>query len=130
MGDLGNQQSYFNQYEWRTPEPTNYDFLKTTLTDDTAWNELDLSNIIPPRAISVDILLQANDNLVNSFIHLRKKGQSGLYQKYEYRQEVANVQHNVAPTIAVDTNRKLEIRCNPKPTDWIEISICILGWNV
>ncbi|MBA7494631.1 hypothetical protein ES702_05208 [subsurface metagenome] len=119
-----------HKYVWRTPEASSLDFYKEQLTNDTNWNDINLSSILPAGTIAADIYLYCLDNAAGSNISLRQNGQTGDYQIRFVCTSVSVKPAYFNGLIAVDGDRKIEIKCNPKPTDWSIININVVGWIV
>jgi hypothetical protein len=116
------------KFIWRSGNPATNDFEKTDLTDDTNWNDLDLSSIIPTNAIAVLIKVLVLDATANQYVHLRQNGQTQDKLTALTKNQVANIIVSLSHIVAVDSDRKLEIKCSVKPTDWTQISLMVLGW--
>jgi hypothetical protein len=103
-----------------------WDWDHTTLTDDTNFNDLDLSAIIPASAKAVQFFVNATDGAAGSWIGIRKNGYATDTQTV-YTQ-VANQAITFLFIIPPDSNRKVEVKCSPKPTDWTSIYLKVQGW--
>ena len=110
-------------------DPASVDFAKTDLTDDSEWNDLDLSSIINNvRAKAVTIGVNVIDNVVGSNVKFRKNGNSQVINVGAaniYNTSVTTSEHF---TIACDASQVIELNATPKPTDWTAINITVLAW--
>lgn len=114
---------------WRTPEETAaYDFVKGTLTDNTNWNDMDLTGIVPAGTTIAYIFFVIVDNAANSYMQLRKNGQTAVYQTHTLRTMVANVPNDNTLLVGLDGNLKCEVIFVPKPSSWSVINVIVLGW--
>ena len=110
-------------------DPATADFAKTDLTDDSEWNDLDLSDIINNvRAKAVLIGVNVIDNIAGSNVKFRKNGNSQVINVGAvniYNTSLTISEHLI---VACDTSQVIEINATPKPTDWNAINITVLAW--
>ena len=114
---------------WTWRDPNAYDFTKTDLTDDTNWNDLDLSSIVGSKKSLVSIRCVSNDDVAGSSVSFRMKGHSLNYVNPQFVAYVANINHINTFLIETDSDGKIEIKCSPKPTDWSTVSIVVRGYR-
>jgi len=115
-------------YEPRRPEATAPDWDETTLTDDTAWNDLDLSSILPEGLHHADLAVEAYDNLVGATIEFREKGLTGSVQRILLETTITN--RYIVPgqvNVQMSEARVIQIRVTPSPSNWSQIDITVLG---
>lgn len=125
-------KSHFHKNGWssfkrRSDAMTSDDFAKGDLVDNTSWQNLDLSYIVPIDCVAVLFRLEGIDNAVNSWMQLRGYETSDTYNVVQLQTQVAN---NPMPGFGIldVTFQKIQFRCDPKPTDWTNIKINVLGW--
>lgn len=123
-----------DRFVWRVPEPTDYDFDETALVaiGDVAgtWYDLDLSSIVPVGTTSVEIRLEALDNLAGSLFMLRKKGQEHEFQVGCIQSSVGNKPECDQIKIGVGVDRTIQFAADPKASDWTSIGLLIMGWYI
>lgn len=115
-------------YEPRRPEASAPDWDETTLTDDTNWNDLDLSSILPEGLHHADLAVEAYDNLVGATIEFREKGLTGSVQRILLETTITN--RLISPTqvtVQMSEARVIQIRVTPSPSNWGQIDITVLG---
>ncbi|MFZ2147459.1 MAG: hypothetical protein WAV28_09575 [Sedimentisphaerales bacterium] len=90
----------------------NYDFDDDFWTKDGAWNELDLSAIVPAgaSAIAVHSRCKASAINLNSVVFFRMSGQADIVATCKLRPQVIDVSLAALFVIGMPTNRKLEYR--------------------
>lgn len=118
-----------HSYVSRQPDVSSDDFAKTDFTDDVAYNVLNLSAVVPVGAVVVFMACYVKDNLVNSTVSLRRYGNSNAVQTEVLQVIVANMPVRRVVVVGVD-DQKVEISINPKPTDWNNVDITVVGWFV
>lgn len=116
-------------YEWRVPEPTNWDFTKATVPNPASagWRTLDLSSIIPDGVRAVHCRVEFTILNAGNF-QFRKVGQTGIYQCTGGYQTANNSYYQVDLTVPVDDNRKVELYFNSAPNNFSYFFLVILGW--
>ena len=103
-----------------------YDFLKTDLTTDYQYHDLDLSNIIPPGTIAVQIWGAFKSDTVQSEISLATKGYSGNYLKALFFQPIVNEGFGFSTILPVSKDRKIKYRISD--VNWVYINLQIVCW--
>ena len=109
-------------------DPSSFDFDETTLTDNTNWNNLDLSSIVDSGAKAVLLLVKGKDGSTSSLLSFRKNDNSNIINLGQVRTQVAAVVIQNDLVIPLDDNGVIEIKVVPKPTDWNDIDITVKGW--
>lgn len=112
---------------WTDAEPVDGtpNFDETDLTNDTNWNDLDISSIIGAKKCRVQIDIHAADNTTGSEIYLRTNGVSYDAPNILYS-AVANQEAMGTRDLETDDDGIIEIKCNPQPTSWTFIEIYII----
>jgi len=99
----------------------------------STWYDIDLSSFLPdvtPLVIdNVDIRLVLKDNAANSTFDLRKNGASNDTEQFKTYTQVANQALGSIGVVGIDSNEKIEFRCNPKASDWTVIILQIIGYS-
>jgi hypothetical protein len=117
---------YLNPSYYDRGDPADADFVKTDLTTDGAWHELDLSGIVPEGAKAVSISLYIVDNLAGQIVRFRRAGNVNIFAITGTATQVAYVPIFTHCICAVDENRKIEYYCSN--TSFTGIQITINGW--
>jgi hypothetical protein len=118
----------WSKLEWREPENTSDDFTKGDLTDDLLWNAVDLSSIVPDGTVGIILSMAGKDNVAGSYILARKLGQTDTHQSARLYIGVANQSFSTVGIIGINEDFKMEIITSPKPTDWVNIYLNVLGY--
>lgn len=105
-----------------------YDFLKTDLTTDYQYHDLDLSGIIPAGAVAVLLWGAFKGDVANAEVCLAKAGYSGNYLKALFFQPVVDQGHGFSAIIPVSPDRKIKYRISN--VNWIYINLQVVGWFV
>jgi hypothetical protein len=104
------------------------DFDETDLTDDTDWNDLDLSAIVGAKKMRVYIGSRYEDNAADSVITVRTNGMTDDGCCIALTINANQTLFNSHP-IETDANGVIEIKCDPKPTNWTLIDLYIFDWR-
>jgi hypothetical protein len=107
-------------------DPSAVDFAVGSLTTDGGWYDLDLSSIVPANAVAVDLLVEIQDDAVNSGLQLRKNGNSNAINVAIARTQVVNVSNYLNTTIPCDSSRVIEYSASN--LTWTTINITVRGW--
>ena len=91
-----------------------------------SWHELNLSSIVPANAHAVLMQFVLNDDLVNSYGWIRKKGNSGTWNSSEVRTQVANQEVINDITCPIASNGLLEYRFSN--VAFTGIRLTVKGW--
>jgi hypothetical protein len=111
---------------WRIPEPSAADFAKGDLTNDTTWNDLDLSSIIPEGTRVVRLSVRYQTPFVGDNILFRKKGQSNAIQVDGLYSQIANKPDLRSVEVGVNESRVCQIKVDRSPSNWSQIDITVL----
>lgn len=84
------------------------DYTQATLTEDSAWHDLDLSAIIPVGAKAVSLSVAAKDGTVGQQLYIRPNGTTNNQYALVVNIQVANVWMSAQGFIALDSNRVVE----------------------
>lgn len=103
-----------------------YDFLKTDLTTDYQYHDLDLSSIIPAGAVAVLLWCAFKGDVAGAEVCLAKAGYSGNYLKALFFQPVADKGSGFSAIIPVSHDRKIKYRISY--VNWVYVSINVVGW--
>jgi len=107
-------------------DPSAFDFTQANLTADGAWNDLDLSSIVPAGAIAVLLLVNLNENSIGPKIKFRKNGNANNINISEIYPQVSGLDISKEITVFLDTNRVIEYLLSV--TGWDQINIVVRGW--
>jgi hypothetical protein len=111
---------------WRIPEPSAADFVKGDLTNDTTWNDLDLSSIIPEGTRVVRLSIKYQTPFVGDNILFRKKGQANAIQVDGLYSQIANKPDLRSVEVGVNESRVCQIKVDRAPSSWSQIDITVL----
>jgi len=89
-------------------DPASWDWDQTDLTMDANWYDLDCSGVVPAGAIAIVFAVSISDATVNTYLRLRKNGNSNDINRGLVRIQVANVYNDAEFTVACDSNRIVE----------------------
>jgi len=89
-------------------DPSAYDFQIGDLTVDAKWHDLDLSSIVPNGAKSILLYISIDDNVTESYLQIRKNGNTNVYNRSMIMNQVANYSVTQDCIIACDSNRIIE----------------------
>jgi hypothetical protein len=107
-------------------DPSASDFTLASLTTNGAWQDLDLSAIVPAGAVSVHMTVQIRDDATDSWVSFRKNGNSNAINAANIPTQVANLNLENELIVTLDANRVIEY--SAKNTTFTAISIKIRGW--
>jgi len=107
-------------------DPAAYDFVKTDLTTDGAWNELDLSAIVPAGAAAVMLSAHLEGAAVDWTIDFKKNGQANDINHGGMQTIRANVERHRSTIVAVDADRKVQYKADDET--WTTLSLVVRGW--
>jgi len=105
-----------------------YDFLKTDLTTDYQYHDLDLSSIIPAGTVAVLLWGAFKGDVAHAEVCLAKAGYSGNYLKALFFQPIVNEGFGFSTIIPVSSDRKIKYRISN--VNWIYINLQVVGWFV
>jgi len=115
---------------WTPRDPTVWDYAKTDLTDDTNWNDIDLSAIVGAKKMLVLIRIYGQDGAINSRCFMRTNGvTNGAHALEGMRIQTANSINELSWLIETDSSGIVEFACNPKPTDWDSLQFVIKAYK-
>lgn len=118
-------------YEWRVPEPTAWDFTKTSLpaaAGETAT--INLSNIIPDGVRAVHIRVQYKSSTSASYFLFKKFGMVSTFQGCGYTVDNTGKDHECLCVVGVSDDRKIDVYSNITQANWTTWNIVIIGWNL
>jgi len=107
-------------------DPAIFDFLKTDLTQDGAWHELDLSAIVPAGAVAVNVHLTIEHVDVHRAAFLRKHGNANNFGIVGQRTQVSNKTIEKDGCVAISSDRKIDYFFEAPA--WLIITMTITGW--
>ena len=107
-------------------DPAAYDFVVTDLTTDGAWNELDLSAIVPKGAAAVMLSCHLEGGAVDWTIDFKKNGQTNDINHGGMQTIRANVERHRSTIVALDVDRKIQYKADNE--SWTTLSIVVRGW--
>ena len=109
-------------------DPSNYDWVRTDLTTDGTWNDLDLSSIVPAGTVAVSINLIVTHVQTNMAVALRKKGNTNDINVLTAQTRVSMLSTRADGIVPCDANRFVQY--NGTNTTFIAITILVRGWFV
>ena len=118
--------------EWVWVDAAGAMYVAAGLTDDTSWNDLDLTGITNgATAGSTEAIIRvyAIDNAVNGYISFRKSGNTGGSSVQRRYTQVVNQAIEMNFTLPLDVDGNVEIQVSPKPTDWTNIFIYLVAYK-
>ena len=107
-------------------DPAAFDYVKTDLTIDGAWHDMDLSALIAVGAKAVLLRGSVEGNAVDWKIFFRKKGNSNEINGCAMETIRANVPRCRTMICAVDAERVLQYKADNQA--WTTLDITIRGW--
>lgn len=105
-------------------DPPAADF--TSLTTDGAVHDLDLSGIVPIGTKAVELRVTVNDDAVQSYLALFKKGNSNQFNSLVVRSQVVNVTTDGYGTVSVDASRRIQYLASN--VAFVSISVTVCAW--
>jgi hypothetical protein len=123
---------YESERQWypRTPEAADWDFEEGDFVNNTNWNNVSLSSLVPLGTRKVQFAIFLKDNLAGSAMDLRDCGLSGNFQFSRVSSVIANIEQPEQHEIFLDRNRCFQVRFSPQPSLWSYIRVVIIGWYV
>jgi hypothetical protein len=107
-------------------DPSAVDYVIGDLIEDEAFHDLDLSALIPPSAISVELSIVYTASAVNKDFIFRKNGNSNVINAPRIRSQVANQSIVGLVKVSCDTSQVIEYYLDsPESTT---ASIIVVGW--
>lgn len=103
-----------------------YDYVKTDLTVDGNWNELDLSGIVPEKAKAVFIAGHLEGVSPSWKIRFRKNGNVNDIVHGGIETLRAGIERHRSSIVALDDDRKIEY--NADNQNWTVLSLIVKGW--
>ena len=107
-------------------DPSTVDIDQTSLTQDNAFHDCDLSSIVLAGAIAVDLYFGIKDTPVGTIMELRKNGNSHTSNIASIYTQVANGWIVDNATVACDTGRIIEYKISEVLTSAF---ITVTGWH-
>jgi len=107
-------------------DPAAVDKVKTDLTTDAAWHDLDLSAIVPAGAAAVLLKTRLQSADPGDAIRYRKKGNTNEINACGCEALRANVLRTRLGISAIDANRVIQY--NADNIAWTQLDIVIRGW--
>lgn len=109
-------------------ELADYHFKLADFTRDGNWHELDLSSIVPTGTKVVLLYISVGDNVAGSYLYLRKKGQTNIYNLSQYVTQVADKAYGHFDLLFCSSDYKLEYLAGNG--DFTAINMVVKGWVV
>jgi len=110
-------------------DPATSDWVVGDLTADGNFYDLDCSGVVPAGAKSIIFRIMIKDNVTESYIQMRKKGNSNTIVAPTVRAQAAGLMNDGFVIIACDVNRTVEYRALGDGA-LTTLSIIILGWFI
>lgn len=107
-------------------DPAAYDFVKTDLTLDDAWHDMDLSSIVAAGAKAVLICGHLEGAAVDWKIIFRKKGNTNEINHCGMDTLRAGVERHRSCIVAVDAARVMQYKADSEA--WTTLSLAVRGW--
>lgn len=107
-------------------DPAAYDKIKTDLTTDATWRDIDLSAIVPAGAKAVLLKTLVESAGVGDKIRYRQKGNSNEINVCGCEALRANVERTRLGITAIDASRVMQY--NADNVAWTTLSIVVRGW--
>jgi len=116
----------YGQRFFAKTDQESYDFLKTDLTTDYQYHDLDLSSIIPPGTVAVLMWGAFKGDVAHAEVNLTRAGYSGNYLKALFFQPIVNEGFGFSAIIPVSPDRKIKYRISN--VNWVYVNLNIVGW--
>jgi hypothetical protein len=115
--------------EWfpRRPEATDYDFEDVDFVDNTNWQDVDVSSIVPLGTRMMKFSWEVEDNLAGSRIAMREKGLAGTFQVDRVGSTIANTESDAQFEVFLSRSGIFEVQFNPRPSLWSFARFTISG---
>ncbi len=107
-------------------DPSSVDFATGDLTQDAAWNDLDLSSIVPAGAKSVLLSVVVTDGTVDARVQFRKDGNSQALSTSVANTQVVNIPNFVNIIVACSTARVIEYKA--AAVAFVALDVTVKGW--
>lgn len=121
---IGHYESFPSMYFTNRGDPPAYDF--TSFTTNGAWQDLDLSGIVPIGATRILIKVYVTDDVAGSVIEFRKNGSANTVVDAVAREYVANIPHYYDLIVPCDSNRIIEYLATN--TTFTSLGLTVKGW--
>jgi len=109
------------------PDPASHDWTKANLTADGSWHTLDCSSIVPAWASFILFRVILKDNLVGSFITLRRYGDTGTPGVTRVTTQAAN--ENIDAQVFIACHKAVRwIEYRATNTTFDTLTLTIHGW--
>jgi len=105
---------------------SDYDFVKTDLTTDGTWRDLDLSAIVPTTARVVFISAHLEGNGVDWAIRFRKNGNTNEINHGGMETIRANVERHRSSIVQIGSDQIIEYNADNQA--WATIDLVVRGW--
>lgn len=137
MGHMHKHQNGWSSFKKRAEMLSDNDFEEGSGETDFSsvgdvsgnWYEFDLSSIVPKDCIGIYFKCSVKDGVAGSRIAFRDPEYPDAYKVSTVRTQVANLYNDGFGFCPVH-NQKIEFMCNPKASDFTNIAISILGWDL
>ena len=107
-------------------DPAAHDFTLTDFTTDNTWRDLNLSSIISTGVKLVHLLLELQDNSVNSLMQFRQKGRSNTVNSVVINTQISTVYVRGYFWLLCDADGIIQYKGNPISMTYINVSV--RGW--
>ena len=114
-------------WTWRTL--TAYDFDESDLTDDVAWNDLDLSSIVGTKKCVVNLFVRASDGVTGNYVAFRPNGSTSTVGVQVVNISVTSQYFYGSMNVETDSSGVVEIQCSLAPNNWTHIDIAVRGYR-
>ena len=107
-------------------DPASIDYVLTDLIEDNAWHDLNLSALLPPDAIAVELSVSYTANALNQDINFRRNGYIHVANAPGIRSQVANQSILQQIKVSCDTSQIIEYYLSSTATT--AVAITVTGW--
>ena len=107
---------------------SDFDFGVGDFITDNDWHDLDLSSIVPVGANLAHVLVRLKDDLANSWLMIREKGNTTSRNALLQYTPAVNVETCIDGFITLDSNRVIEYRGSN--TAFTEVDLVVRGWII
>ena len=106
-------------------DPSTYDRTETTLTEDAAWHNLDLSAVVPTGAKSILFKAYAKSGSAGAYMYLRPTGSTNSYAAGVVYTQVANIYSFEIMGVPCDSSQDVQYYVT---TNMTAEGLVVMGW--
>lgn len=107
-------------------DPALWDFEDADFVTDGTWQEMDLSGIIPLGTKAIAVWCYVLDDLVDSYIQFKTRGNDNNINSSQLRTQVANIIMSADLIIIPNPDRLIQFRASD--TSFTNIRFIVKGW--